>query len=104
MLRVEHGERHHERQHGEQMERGDEPREQRDRTHVVAADMAVEPVHPHGAAPSASDQNLIATGSSISTRSMPRSNGIRTFILNRRAIVLPGNWRSVAPYSPTARL
>ena len=30
MVRVEHGERHDERQHGEQMERGDEPGEQRD--------------------------------------------------------------------------
>ena len=50
MVGIEHRERQEERQHGEQMKRGDEPREQRDRTRVVAADVSVEPVHPHGAA------------------------------------------------------
>ena len=50
MVGIEHGERHDKRQHGEQMKRGDEAREQRKRTHVIAADVSVEPVHPHGAA------------------------------------------------------
>ena len=50
MVGIVHRERHDERQHGEQMKRGDEAREQRERTRVVAADVSVEPVHPHGAA------------------------------------------------------
>jgi len=33
-----------------------------------------------------SDQNLIASGSSSSTRSMPRSNRVRAFMLNRQPI------------------
>ena len=50
MVGIEHGERHDEPQHGEQVKRRDEPREERERTHVIAADMPVEPVDPHGAA------------------------------------------------------
>ena len=50
MVGIVHRERHNERQHGEQMKCGDEAREQRERTRVIAADVSVEPVHPHGAA------------------------------------------------------
>jgi hypothetical protein len=50
MLGIVHGERHQKRQHGEQVKRRDERREQRERTHVIAADVSVKPVHPHGAA------------------------------------------------------
>ena len=50
MLGIEHGERHQKPQHGEQVKRRDEAREQRERTRVIAADVPVEPVHPHGAA------------------------------------------------------
>ena len=86
MVGIEHRERHQKRQHGEQLKRRDETRKQRERTHIIAADMPVEPVHPHGVASPLSGQNLIASGSSISTRSMPRSNRIRMFILNSRPI------------------
>ena len=50
MIGIVHGERYNEPQHGEQVKRRDEAREQRERTRVIAADMPVEPVHPHGAA------------------------------------------------------
>jgi hypothetical protein len=47
---IVHGERHKERQRGEQVKRHDESREERERAHVIAADVSVEPVHLHGAA------------------------------------------------------
>jgi hypothetical protein len=50
MLGIVHGERHQKRQHGKQVKRHDEAREQRERTHVIAADVPVKSVHTHGAA------------------------------------------------------
>jgi hypothetical protein len=47
MLGIEHGERHDERQRGQEMECDDEGREQRDRPHVVLTDVPEKPVHTH---------------------------------------------------------
>ena len=54
MVGVEDGERHQQRQQGQHMEGDDETGKQRDRTHVVAADVPVKPVHPHGRSPTCS--------------------------------------------------
>jgi hypothetical protein len=65
MVGIDHSERYHQRHHSEQMKRRDEPREQRDGTHVVAADVSVKPVHPHGATSSAPLPKLVIRRSTL---------------------------------------